>query len=337
MKRFWALFIARNKEFYRDRAAFGWSLFFPVVVIFGFSFAFSGGSQNLFKVGVFEESKSHAPVEFTQTQFIEFVSYPEIQPALERLRHQQLDLVISLGSKNHYWMNESSPKGYLLERILKGSTTSPSATLFEKQSVNGREIRYVDWLISGMLALNMMFSALFGVGYTIVRYRQNKVLRRLKATPLSAFEFLCAQVASRLVLILCMSTLVYSGCNGILHFTMLGSYFDLFIVLTLGAVCLISMGLLVAARISNEEFAGGLVNLITWPMMFLSGAWFSLEGANPWIRKFALIFPLTHVIDSSRAIMTEGAQLAQLGNHLLPLVGMTIVFLGMSAYLFEWE
>ena len=97
------------------------------------------------------------------------------------------------------------------------------------------------------------------------------------------------------------------------------------------------MGLLVAARISNEEFAGGLVNLITWPMMFLSGAWFSLEGANPWIRKFALIFPLTHVIDSSRAIMTEGAQLAQLGNHLLPLVGMTIVFLGMSAYLFEWE
>jgi ABC-type multidrug transport system permease subunit len=335
MKKFWALFIARNKEFYRDRAAFGWNLFFPVIVIFGFAFSFSGGNQNLFKVGVFDETKTHAPIEFTQTQFIEFISYPDLKPALERLRHQQLDLVISLGQKNLYWMNESSPKGYLLERILKGS--SGSTQLFEKQSVNGREIRYIDWLVSGMLALNMMFSALFGVGYTIVRYRQNKVLRRFKATPISALEFLCAQVASRLVLILCVSTSVYIGCNSILHFTMLGSYLDLFVVLLLGSVCLISLGLLLAARVSSEEFAGGIVNLLTWPMMFLSGAWFSLEGANPWIRKFALIFPLTHVIDSSRAIMTEGAQLSQLNHHLIPLVVMTLVFLALSSYLFRWE
>ncbi len=336
MKRFWAVFVARNKEFYRDRGAFGWSLFFPIIVVFGFAFAFSGGNQNLYKVGVFEETKSHPPAEFTQTQFIDFVSYPDLKAALERLRHQQLDMVVSMGTKNQYWINDSSPKGYLLERVLKGS--SPTVTSpFEKQSVTGREIRYVDWLISGMLGLNMMFSALFGVGYTIVRYRQNKVLRRLKATPISAFEFLSAQIASRLLLILCVSTTIYFGCNFFLHFQMLGSYFDLFIVLLLGAACLISLGLLVAARVSSEEFAGGLVNFISWPMMFLSGTWFSLEGANPWLRKFALIFPLTHVIDSSRAIMNEGAQLSQIGNHLLPLIGMTLVFLSLSAYFFRWE
>ncbi len=337
MKRFWALFIARNKEFYRDRAAFGWNLFFPVIVIFGFAFAFSGGNQNLYKVGVFNEPGTHPVNAFTQTQYVDFVTYPELQPALERLRHQQLDMVIALGQKNQYWINESSPKSYLMERVLKGSESGSVPSNFEKQAVNGKEIRYVDWLVSGMLSLNIMFSALFGVGYTIVRYRQNKVLRRLKATPISAFEFLTAQVASRLILILGVSTVVYFGCNSLLHFQMLGSYLDLFIVLVLGAVCLISLGLLVATRSASEEFASGVVNLITWPMMFLSGAWFSLEGANPWLRKFALIFPLTHVIDSSRAIMTEGARISELGAHLIPLGLMTALFLVLSAYLFKWE
>ncbi len=338
MRRFWAVFVARNKEFYRDRGAFGWNLLFPVIVIFGFAYSFSGNQQNLYKVGIFDSGQADHSNEFTRTQYVDFIKYPSLNTALERLRHQQLDMVISLDKQEQYWINESSPKGYLLERVLKGSVTAPIENFkFEKKSVQGQEIRYVDWLISGLLALNMMFSALFGVGYTIVRYRQNHVLRRLKATPLSAFEFLTAQIASRLVLMICVSIAVYAGCNAILHFQMLGSYLDLFVVLTLGALCLISLGLLIACRISSEEFAGGLLNLVSWPMMFLSGAWFSLEGANPWIKRFALIFPLTHVIDSSRAIMTEGARLSELGSHLGALTGMTLLFLSVSAFLFKWE
>ena len=208
---------------------------------------------------------------------------------------------------------------------------------YQKQIVSGNEIRYVDWLISGLLGMNLMFSALFGVGYNIVRYRKNGVLKRLKATPLTAFEFLLAQIASRLILIICVSSMIYLGCHWYIHFQMLGSYFNLFIVLCLGAICMISLSLLVASRISSEELAGGLLNIISWPMMFLSGVWFSLEGAHPAVKKLALLFPLTHIIDASRAIMTEGAGLEKISGNLITLGCMTVLFLGTSSIIFKWK
>jgi ABC-2 type transport system permease protein len=185
--------------------------------------------------------------------------------------------------------------------------------------------------------MNMMFSSLFGVGYNIVRYRKNGVLKRLRATPLSAIEFLLAQVFSRLLLITFVTTSIYLGCHYFIHFRMLGSYCTLFFVMSLGAMCLISLSLLVASRISSEEFAGGLLNLISWPMMFLSGVWFSLEGAHPLVKKAAQIFPLTHVIDAARAIMTEGAGLPQISYHIIVLAAMTVVFLVAGALAFQWK
>jgi ABC-2 type transport system permease protein len=329
-KRFGILVDARNKEFIRDRSALGWNFLFPILVIFGFAFAFNGGSQDLFKVGLFGKPGAST---FFSTQYVQFIATDALEPALAKLKRHQLDMVVTEeGDTTRYWVNSTSPKGYLLEKILAGS-----ASKTEKQAVQGEEIRYIDWLISGLLAMNMMFSALFGVGYVIVRYRKNGVLKRLKATPLSAFEFLLAQVCSRLILIVLSSVAVYWGCNALLHFRMQGSYVDLFIVLVLGAMCLISLGLLLASRVSSEEFAGGLLNLISWPMIFLSGVWFSLEGAHPMVRKAAAIFPLTHVIDAARGIMTEGATLAQLSTHLIVLATMTVVFLVGGAVLFRWE
>jgi len=109
------------------------------------------------------------------------------------------------------------------------------------------------------------------------------------------------------------------------------------LIFTLGGACLVSLGLLVAARATSEELAGGLLNLLSWPMMFLSGVWFSLEGAPRPLRLIAEIFPLTHTIDAARAVMTEGATLAQVSGHLIVLAAMTVVFLSLGAWSFRWE
>ena len=182
-----------------------------------------------------------------------------------------------------------------------------------------------------------MFSSLFGVGYVIVRYRKSGVLRRIKATPVSAFEFLAAQVASRFLLILATSAIVLAGCRLFVDFQMFGSYLNLFLVLSLGALCLISMALVVASRVASEEFAGGILNILTWPMMLFSGVWFSLEGTNPVLQKVAQVFPLTHMVDASRAIMTEGAGLAEIGGHLTIIATLAVVFMAASSILFRWE
>ncbi len=331
IRRLLALFDARNKEFFRDTGALAWNILFPVLVIGGFGFAFNGKSQDVFKVAVVGDRAGANTQSFFQTQYIQFVHDGDEAGDIAKLRRHQYDMVVS---GDRYWVNSTSPKGYMLERILAGT---PEATQLHKQTVEGREIRYVDWLISGLLGMNIMFSALFGVGYVIVRYRKNGVLKRFRATPLSAFDFLLAQVGSRLAVLVVMTSLIYAGCNAVIHFQMLGSYFDLLIVLAVGSMCLISLGLLVAAMVSSEEFAGGILNLISWPMMFLSGVWFSLEGMHPTVKATAQIFPLTHVIDSARAIMTEGATLGQVAPHLIVLSLMTAVFLAVGAATFKWE
>ena len=100
---------------------------------------------------------------------------------------------------------------------------------------------------------------------------------------------------------------------------------------------MISMALVVAARISSEEFAGGLLNVIAWPMNLFSGVWFSLEGFSPTIKKLAYIFPLTHLIDAARGIITEGQSFSIVAPHLLVLAGLSALFLLGSSLFFRWE
>ena len=332
MKRFFSILIARNKEFYRDKGTMIWTFAFPLLVILGFSFAFSGGSQDLYKVAIYPASATQHTEPALHLRYIQYIPVDSLEPAIEKVSRHQYDLLVApdaTGSGGKYWVNSSSPKGYFLEKIL------PSQ--FAKQEVTGRETRYVDWLIPGMLAMNMMFSALFGVGYTIVRYRKNGVLKRLKATPLSAVEFLAAQIGSRLTLVLLVSTLVFTGTHLLIGYPMYGSYLHLLLVFALGASSLIGIGLVIAARLRTEEMADGLLNLISWPMMFLSGIWFSLDGMHPWVQKLALIFPLTHVTTAARAVMIDGAGLATIAPQLGVLAGFTLVCLGIGAALFRWE
>ena len=338
MRKFWAVFHARNKEFVRDRASLGWSLFFPILLVFGFAFIFGGDGQDVFKVAVLGELPDESErSDFFATKHVQFVPVDDLEDALRRVGQHRFDLLLDPGDETtaaRYWINSSSAKGYLVERILWGAG---GPDRYRKQTVEGREVRYIDWLMPGLLAMNMMFGALFGVGYVIVRYRKMGVLRRLKATPLSAFEFLAAQVTSRMVLILGTTALVYIGSNFFLHFQMVGSYLDLILVFVLGALALTALGLVISARTSSEELAGGLLNLLTFPMMILSGVWFSLDGAPNWVVQFAKVFPLTHVNEAARAVMTDGAGLVEIAPQIGVLGAMTLVFLAIGAGLFRWE
>lgn len=334
MKRFLAVLHARNLEFLRDRSALAWNIILPFFIVLGFAFAFSGGPRDMFKVGVYGGNESaHANVAFLKTKYIQFIPVDNLSIAQRKVEHHQLDMLIDVSPAARYWINTDSPNGYVLEEMLRGSGEHN----FERNTLAGREVRYVDWLAPGIFAMNMMFSCLFGIGYVIVRYRKNGVLKRLKATPLGALEFLTAQVVSRMGLVALITTIVYVGCDLLIDFTMHGSYLTLAFTFALGAVCLISLGLLTAARFASEEFAGGVLNVLTWPMMLLSGVWFSLEGTHPWVQKIAQIFPLTHIVNAARAIMLDGAGFVEVFPQLLVLGIMSAVFLVLAAALFRWE
>lgn len=335
-KRIYAIFRARNLEFVRDRSTLGWNLILPVVLMFGLSFIFGGTSRPEYTVGVLQDGDAidTAAHPFLETQYILFVPVQDEQEGLRKIAHHQLDLLVRFDPPRQYWINPRSHKGYFVEFALQQA--DPGGHIGKAQ-IHGDPVRYVDWVLPGILGMNMMFSCLFGVGYVVVRYRKNGFLKRLRVTPLRAIEFVIAQVASRLMLIIVITAVVYAGTAYFLHTRMVGSYLALLTIAVIGAVCMISMGLLVAARVTSEELAGGLLNLVTWPMMMLSGVWFSLEGANDWVLRIANLFPLTHILESARAVMLDGATLADVASDMLVLSVMSAVFLAVGAAIFRWR
>lgn len=357
MKKFWAVFIARNLEFFRDRSTLIFNLVFPVILIFGFAYAFPAGGGTSFKIGLVGDlpaAGSPADVAFLHYKHLQFVRYSELGIPLDRLAHNQLDMVLDF-SKSEYYINEASSNGYILERMLapanetaqvasasvQASAAPPAQAAphpaFTKHTVTGTPIRYVDWFVPGIIGINILFGSLSGVGFVIVRYRRNGVLKRFKATPLSAFEFVSAQVFSRFFIVAFISVVIFAGTDAVLHFRMAGSWGLLVLVNALAILCMIALGLVFSSRIKSEEVAGGVMNLITWPMMILSGVFFSLEGTPRAMQVASRAFPITYYIESSRAIMLDGAGFAQIAGDLGILAAMTLVFLAVAAALFKWE
>jgi len=337
LQRIFAIFVARNREFMRDRGTLAWNLLMPVILVFGLAFVFSGDGRNQFTIGVLQagtEIDVHAHP-FLETRYVEFVPVNDDASGFRKVERHQLDLLVRFGDDPHYWVNPESPRGYFAERLLLQADAAAGGHIQEAQ-ITGHAIRYVDWVLPGILGMNMMFSCLFGVGYVVVRYRKNGFLKRLRATPLRPAEFIVAQVASRLLLVLVVTVFVYAATHLILGTRMEGNYFTLLLVAAIGSVSMVSLGLLIAARVSSEELAGGLLNMISWPMMILSGVWFSLEGAGPAVQKLAGLFPLTHILDAARAVMLDGATLADVAPDLIMLTLFSVVFLGLGARYFRW-
>jgi ABC-2 type transport system permease protein len=332
MKRLLAVWHARNLEFLRDRPTMLFTLLLPFGVVIGMGLILGGPPRSIFTVGVLGTRVHAVDNAFLHERYVHFVAIADEAAALRKVTHQQIDLLVDLRGTVRYWVNIDSPKGYVIEKLLLAA--DPGA---RRQPVTGKAIPYVDWLLPGILAMNMMFSCLFGVGYVVLRYRKSGFLKRLHATPLSAFEFLSAQVLSRLSLILFVTVVLYVGVGAIIHFHSAGSIALLLLIAVIGALSMIALGLTIAARFASEELVGGLLNLLTWPMMLLSGVWFPISGSPRWVRWVADIFPLTQVIQAARAVMLDGAGIQRITPNLIYLAATTLVFLAFGAWSFRWR
>jgi len=333
MKEILALWMARNREYYRDKGSLFWSFVATPFIVIVLAVAFSSESQEVFRAGLLVTSSSTQTSIFTEEPAIQLIAYTDAQEALRRVRFHQLDILITTEAPLRYWVNPESAKGRLLEKLLKSDTTEP----WQREEIKGQPIRYIDWVIPGILAMNMMFSGLWGIGYVIVRYRKNGVLKRLQATPLRAWQFLLSQAFSRLFIMLSVTILVFIACDVFLDFMMVGSHLLLLLIAVVGNLAIISMSLLMAARTASEELANGLLNLISFPMLLLSELWFSLDDAPQWLQDFSLMLPLTHLVKAARRVMLEGAGFTDIIPQLGVLVIMTLLFVTLAGIMFRWH
>ncbi len=329
-RRFLALLRARNLEFVRDRASFAWNLLLPVFLVFGFSVAFSGSGQASFTVGFY--GGDPAQTELAGAPGIETVIYDDLADATERIRHHQIDFLVNLETDT-YLVATDSTNAEIVETLFLAQVDDG----FSRQEIEGQPIRFVDWLAPGILGMNVMFSGLFGVGFVIVRYRRNGVLKRMKATPTSPLEFVAAQAASRFIIVFLVSIVIFIVITLLVDLLILGNPIYLLVLAALGILSMISLGLVFASRMKNEELANGLMNLVTWPMMLFSGVFFSLEAAPALLQRFSRVFPLTHMLEGIRAVMLDGAGLAEIWVNIAALGAFTLVFTAIASATFRWE
>lgn len=341
-----ALTMARSIGYWRDKGSLIWSFVVPPALIVCMALAFSGEDPAVFRVGVLTPEAVEAPVPASilaahkarlpavlKADYVELIGYPIAETAIERVRHHQLDMLVTTETPLRYWVNAGSARGQAMEGLLVGNTEVALA----RETVDGRRVRYVDWVVPGILGMNLMFSGLFGVGYIIVRYRKNGVLKRLSATPVRPLEFLAAQLLSRFVIMLVVAVTVYTAANLTLDLLMLGSYWTLALIAVCGNLALISLALVVTARVRSDELAGGLLNLMSLPMLLLSEVWFSLDAVPQWMQKLSQFLPLTHLVRAARKVMVEGASLAEVSHHLIVLIAIALVCTITAARIFRWE
>ena len=336
VERFFSILKARNKEFYRDSGALGWTFLFPILIVVSFGYIFQLEDKTFYKLGYVGERPN------LESDFIEWVSFSSLDLAHRKLTHHQIDLVVSHTSNGSTFLfNESSAQSKLACQIIKGLYLDSQFSDLngDPQFVpyKGRIIGYVEWLFPGLLSLNVMWMALWGVGWVIVRQRKLGVLKRAKASPLRSFEYLLAQIVSRMIILVASGIIVFVLSHIIYPFQTVGSYGELLFVYTLGCFSLSSMGLVIAARITSEELASGLLNLLTFPMMFLSEIWFSLEGSPSWVLWLAKSLPLWHMTNGMRLIMNEGANLWELKTSLIILTIIGVFCTTLGSMLFKWN
>jgi len=204
------------------------------------------------------------------------------------------------------------------------------------ESVQSRDLGYIDFLVPGIVGMTVMQLGLFGVAFGFVHLKRTGALRRLFATPTSPAYFLGAQVASRLIICV-VQVAILLGIGIWFGLQMFGDYATLALVVLLAAIIFLAVGFAIAGWAKNEDQAAPVANLISLPMMFLSGVFFPRDAMPDFLANITQFMPLTYVNQALRAVVNEGAGLASLGPELLGMGVWAVITFVLAVRMFRWE
>jgi ABC transporter DrrB family efflux protein len=335
------LTLARLREFLREPEALFWVFAFPVLLALALGLAFRGKSPDRIPVGVAEgpgAAATAAALEVSPALLPRVYSSPA---GREALRTGKISLLVEEDGGPVYRFDPTRPDARAARLEVDDALQRAAG---RKDPLRPRETRslepgsrYIDFLVPGLLGLNLMGTGMWGLGFSIVSARTRKLLKRLAATPMRRSEYLLSQMLARLVfLVFEVAILVGFGWIAF-DVEVRGSLGALAFVSLLGAASFAGLGLLVSSRTKTVEGVSGLMNLVMLPMWLLSGTFFSWERFPEAVHPFIRALPLTALNDALRAVMTEGRPLSALGLELgvLALTG-TVSFL-VAVRIFRWQ
>lgn len=339
------LTLARLREFIREPEALFWTFIFPIVISVTLAAAFPGESSRPVRVGLVENAAAEGVRSALAAD--DGITIVEMAPdeELGAIREGDVHIVVVAGNgpgdpptyRFDPARDESRLARLAVDAALKRAAgrADPWQAREEPLAVPGS--RYIDWLIPGILGMNIMSTGMWGVGFSIAQARLRKLLKLLAASPMRKSQYLLAQMMARLMFLLPEAAVPLGFGALVLGMPIAGSLASIAAVCLIGALAFTALGLLTASRASTIEAISGILNLAMLPMWVLSGVFFSTANFPEVAQPFIQALPLTALNDALRAVILEGAKLSDIKGELGILGVWAVVPFGVALQLFRWR
>jgi ABC-2 type transport system permease protein len=339
------LLLARMKELQREPEVIFWVFVFPLLLALGLGIAFRNRPTDITSVAIVAGPGAQDALAMIQRAPQKSSIRAQVldqSSALQGFHLGKYDLVVEPDGKGGFlYRYDPSRQESVLSRVEVDDALQTAAgrkNLLPTSAISSTEpgSRYIDFLIPGLLGMNLMNSGMWGLGFALVEMRQRKLLKRYVATPIRRTDFLLALVSSRLVLMLVEIGLLLGFGVLVFHMQVLGSLLTILLLSAIGAVAFGGLGLLTASRAQKIETVSGLINVVMMPMWIFSGVFFSYERFPAMVQPFIKALPLTALNDALRATILQGSPLTAQAGRLLVLGLWGAISFALALRWFRW-
>ena len=335
------LALSRMREFYREPEAVFWVFGFPIVLAFALGLAFRNTGPGKLQVGVVAGAGDSALAVTLASSPRLVATVLDTATARLRLRTGRVALLVVPGEPVVYRYDSTRTESGLarleVDDVLQRARGRKDLVAVRDDRAVAPGSRYIDFLIPGLLGMNLLGSGIWGVGFSVVQARQRKLLKRYMATPMRRSHYLLSFILSRLVFLI-VEVVALVGFGWLLFgVAVRGSFASLAGITILGSFAFAGLGLLVASRAKTIEGVSGLMNLVMLPMWILSGTFFSYARFPDAMIPFVKALPLTALNDALRAVMIDGAAVTTLGAPLAIVVAWGAVSFVIALKIFRWR
>jgi len=335
------LALSRMREFYREPEAVFWVFGFPIVLAFALGLAFRNTGPGKLQIGVARGPGDSALAATLDASPRLVATVLDTSTARLRLRTGRIALLAIPGDPVIYRYDSTRTESGLarlaVDDVVQRARGRKDQVAVRDERAAAPGSRYIDFLIPGLLGMNLLGSGIWGVGFSVVQARQRKLLKRYMATPMRKSHYLLSFILSRLVFLI-VEVVALVGFGWLLFgVAVRGSFASLAGITVLGSFSFAGLGLLVASRAKTIEGVSGLMNLVMLPMWILSGTFFSYSRFPDAMIPFVKALPLTALNDALRAVMIDGASVTTVGAPLAVVVAWGAVSFVIALQIFRWR
>jgi ABC-type multidrug transport system permease subunit len=337
------LCVIRVKLFFREPEALFWTYGFPVIMAIALGLAFRNKPETIVDFDVVEGAPAEAVQKVLGESSRFKITAHAREEALERLRRNKTLLVVAFAEDGtyEYHYDPTNPESRVtratVDDALQRAAGREDRLITSNQEITARGSRYIDFLVPGLIGMNLMGGGLWGVGFVLVDMRVRKLLKRLVATPMRRRDFLASMVGVRALFFIPEMVFLMLAAWLIFRVPVQGSLAAVAFIGLIGSLCFAGMGLLVACRAKRIETAAGLMNVVMLPMWLLSGIFFSSERFPDFLQPLIQALPLTQLNNALRAVMLDGASAV---SQMVPVI-VLVLWGGISFVLalrwFRWS